>query len=90
MDLYRSHAVNFLPDMDKGTLLPPFTSVPGLGEDGGLVHHGAAPGPGSSSPSRSFPPPAPRCPRPIIEQLKAAGALDGLPDTSQITLFEMF
>jgi len=32
MDLYRSHAVNFLPDNEKGSLLPPFTSVPGLGE----------------------------------------------------------
>ena len=25
-----------------------------------------------------------------IEQLKAVGALDGMPDTSQITLFDMF
>ena len=44
MDLYRSHAVNFLPDNEKGSLLPPFTLCAWSGRDGGLVYHGAAGG----------------------------------------------
>ena len=32
IDLYRSDATKFLMDGEKGTLLPPFTAIPGLGE----------------------------------------------------------
>ena len=32
IDLYRSHATKFLMDGEKGTLLPPFSALPGLGE----------------------------------------------------------
>lgn len=32
MDIQRSHAVNFLVDEERGALIPPFTSVAGLGE----------------------------------------------------------
>ena len=32
MDISRSHAVNFLIDEEKQALIPPFTSVAGLGE----------------------------------------------------------
>ena len=32
IDLYRSDATKFLMDEEKGSLLPPFTAIPGLGE----------------------------------------------------------
>ena len=89
MDLYRSHAVNFLPDMDKGTLLPPFTSVPGLGETAAWSIMEQRQGRQFIS-IEEFSAACPKVSKTHIEQLKAAGALDGLPDTSQITLFEMF
>ena len=44
MDLYRSHAVNFLPDNEKNSLLPPFHLRARPGGDGGLVDNGAAEG----------------------------------------------
>ena len=89
MDLYRSHAVNFLPDMEKGTLLPPFTSVPGLGETAAWSIMEQRQGRQFIS-IEEFSAACPKVSKTHIEQLKAAGALDGLPDTSQITLFEMF
>ena len=89
MDLYRSHPVNFLPDMDKGTLLPPFTSVPGLGETAAWSILEQRQGKRFIS-VEEFSAACPKVSKTHIEQLKAAGALDGLPDTSQITLFDMF
>ena len=50
IDLYRSDATKFLMDGEKGTLLPPFTAIPGWA--------------GPSSPRRSCWPPAPRSPKP--------------------------
>ena len=32
MDIYRSDAVTFLVDEEKNALIPPFTSMPGVGE----------------------------------------------------------
>ena len=89
MDLYRSHPVNFLPDMEQGTLLPPFTSVPGLGETAAWSILEQRRGKRFIS-VEEFSAACPKVSKTHIEQLKAAGALDGLPDTSQITLFDMF
>ena len=86
VDLYRSHAVNFGVDKEKKSLLPPFTSIPGLGETAAW----------SIMEQRSdkqfisveeFSAACPKVSKTHIEQLKAAGAMDGLPDTSQMTLF---
>lgn len=44
MDIQRSHAVNFLVDEERGALIPPFTSVAGLGETVVLGYHGKAKG----------------------------------------------
>ena len=87
MDLYRSHAVNFLPDMEKGTLLPPFTSIPGLGETAALSIMEQRQGKRFIS-IEEFSAACPKVSKTHIEQLKAVGALDGMPDTSQITLFD--
>ncbi|WP_297240186.1 PolC-type DNA polymerase III [uncultured Flavonifractor sp.] len=89
MDLYRSHAVNFLPDMEKGTLLPPFTSIPGLGETAAWSIMEQRGGKHFIS-IEEFSAACPKVSKTHIEQLKAVGALDGMPDTSQITLFDMF
>ena len=87
MDLYRSHAVNFLPDVEKGTLLPPFTSIPGLGETAALSIMEQRKGKEFIS-IEEFSAACPKVSKTHIEQLKAVGALDGMPDTSQITLFD--
>ncbi len=86
IDLYRSEAVNFLVDEEKKTLLPPFTSVPGLGES-------AAQSIIDQRKGRSFISigelltVCPKVSKAHIEGLKAAGALAGMPETSQLTLF---
>ena len=89
MDLYRSHAVNFLPDNEKNSLLPPFTSVPGLGETAAWSIMEQRKGKQFIS-IEEFSAACPKVSKSHIEQLKAAGALDGMPDTSQITLFDGF
>ena len=89
MDLYRSHAINFLPNMEKGTLLPHFTSIPGLGETAALSIMEQRQGKQFIS-IEEFSAACPKVSKTHIEQLKAVGALDGMPDTSQITLFDGF
>ena len=86
VDLYRSHALNFLMDREKKSLLPPFTSIPGLGETAAWSIMEQREGKQFIS-IEEFSAACPKVSKTHIEQLKAAGALDGMPDTSQITLF---
>ncbi len=85
MDLYRSQAVNFLLD-GEDALIPPFTSIPGLGE-------AAAESIVEQREGRTFisieevSDACPKVSKTHIEQLKLAGAFDDMPETSQITLF---
>ena len=86
IDLYRSQSVNFVMDKEHKSLLPPFTSIPGLGESAAqsIVEQQV----GKSFISiEEFSAACPRVSKTHIEQLKAAGALDGMPETSQMTLF---
>ena len=74
MSIYRSHAVNFLPDNEKGSLLPPFTSVPGLGETAAWSIMEQREGKRFIS-IEEFSAACPKVSKTHIEQLKAAGVL---------------
>ena len=86
IDLYRSEAVKFLMDEDKDALMPPFTSVPGLGES-------AAQSIIDQRKDRQFISigellaACPKVSKAHVEGLKASGALAGMPETNQLTLF---
>ncbi|MGN8874434.1 PolC-type DNA polymerase III [Pseudoflavonifractor sp. HCP28S3_F10] len=89
VDLYRSHATLFRIDKEKNTLIPPFTSIPGLGETAAWSILEQREGKHFIS-VEEFSAACPKVSKTHIEQLKAAGAMDGMPDTSQITLFDGF
>lgn len=84
IDLYKSDATRFT--VTENGLLPPFTSIPGLGES-------AARSIAEQREGRTFisveelSAACPKVSKTHIEQLRSMGALAGLPDTSQITLF---
>ncbi len=85
VDIYRSDSTHFIMDGDNA-LIPPFTSIPGLGESAAqsIVEQRV----GKEFVSiEEFSDACPKVSKSHIEQLKAAGAFDDLPDTSQITLF---
>ena len=85
VDLYRSQSVRFVLDGDNA-LIPPFTSIPGLGETAAqsIVEQRV----GKEFVSiEEFSEACPKVSKTHIEQLKAAGAFDDMPETSQITLF---
>lgn len=86
IDLYRSEAVKFLMDEEKGTLLPPFTSVPGLGESAAQSIIDQRSGREFISIGELLTV-CPKVSKAHVEGLKAAGALAGMPETSQLTLF---
>ncbi|MCL2562634.1 MAG: PolC-type DNA polymerase III [Oscillospiraceae bacterium] len=84
IDLYKSDALKF--QIEGDTLAPPFTAVAGLGDTAAvdIVTYR------EDGPFLSVEDLLARCPKVSvahIEQLKLLGVLDGLPDTSQVTLF---
>ena len=85
LDIYRSHATHFLLDGEKA-LIPPFTAIPGLGETAAQSIVEQRVGKDFVS-IEEFSDACPKVSKTHIEQLKAAGAFDDLPETSQITLF---
>ena len=86
LDLYRSDAVQFKMDQEHNALIPPFVSIPGLGETAAVSIVEQREGNTFIS-VEEFSAACPKVSKTHIDQLKAAGALDGMPDTSQITLF---
>lgn len=86
IDLYRSHATLFQVDNEKKSLLPPFVSVPGLGETAAcsIVENR------KNRPFLSIEELLDHCPKVTknhVEQLRLSGALRDLPESSQICLF---
>jgi DNA polymerase-3 subunit alpha (Gram-positive type) len=84
MDIYKSDPVKFV--IDGNRLIPPFVAVSGLGET-------AAYDLAEKRVGRQFvsveevTAACSKLSKTHVEQLKAAGALNGLPDTSQMSLF---
>ena len=86
MDILRSHATNFLVDEEKGALIPPFTSVAGLGETVGLDIVDKRRGRDFLS-IEEFSLTCTKVSSTHLSQLKEAGAFGDLPDSSQFSLF---
>ena len=86
IDLYRSHATLFQMDRDKGNLLPPFTSIPGLGETAAWSIAENREGRVFIS-VEEFLAACPKVSKTHVEQLRQSGALGDLPETSQMSLF---
>ena len=86
MDIFRSEAINFVPDMERGTLLPPFVAMPGLGESA-AIDLAKAKTLGDFISVEEIAMACPKASKTHIEQLKQMGAFGTLPDTSQISLF---
>ncbi len=86
MDVSRSHAVNFLIDEEQNALIPPFTSVAGLGETVGWDIMEKRQGREFLS-IEEFSLICTKASATHIEQLKEAGAFGDLPDSSQFSLF---
>ncbi len=86
MDISRSHAVNFLIDEEQNALIPPFTSVAGLGETVGWDIMEKRQGRDFLS-IEEFSLTCTKASATHIEQLKEAGAFGDLPDSSQFSLF---
>ena len=86
MDICRSHAVNFLVDEEKGALIPPFTSVAGLGETVGWDIMDKRQGKDFLS-IEEFSLACTKVSTTHLAQLKDAGAFGDLPDSSQFCLF---
>ncbi|MDF2838523.1 MAG: PolC-type polymerase [Evtepia sp.] len=86
IDLYSSHATLFRVDQEKESLLPPFVSVPGLGETAAVSIVENRKGRPFIS-IEEFLDACPKVSKNHVEQLRLSGALEDLPETSQLCLF---
>ena len=89
MDLYKSEAVRFTVDEERGALRPPFVSVAGLGETAAISLAEQREGKRFIS-IEEVSAACPKVSKTHIQLLKEAGAFGGLPETSQMDLFSMF
>ncbi len=89
MDIYRSQAIHFTVDEEKGTLRPPFVSVAGLGETAAISLAEQREGKQFIS-IEEVSAACPKVSKTHIQLLKEAGAFGDLPETSQMDLFSMF
>ncbi len=88
IDLYRSDATRFLITED-GFLRPPFVAISGLGETAALdLMHAAESGRKFIS-SQELSAACPKVSQAHLDQLKSLGALGDMPDTNQISLFDL-
>jgi DNA polymerase-3 subunit alpha (Gram-positive type) len=86
MDLYQSDATRFTVDRETNSLRPPFTACPGLGESAALSIVEARKGREFIS-VEELNASCPKLSKAHIDLLRFMGALDHMPDTSQITFF---
>lgn len=83
IDIYRSDASRFL--LDDGDILPPINSLPGIGlaaAEGFVEARKAGPFISQDDMVRR------KVSKSMVEQLRLAGCLNDIPETSQVTLFE--
>ena len=88
MDILKSHAINFLPDEERKALIPPFTSIAGLGETVGWDIMEKREGKEFLS-IEEFSLACTKVSGTHLTQLKEAGAFGDLPDSSQYSLFDL-
>ncbi len=86
MDISRSHAINFLVDEERNALIPPFTSVAGLGETVGWDIMEKRKGKTFIS-IEEFSLACTKVSNTHLQQRKEAGAFGDLPDSSQFSFF---
>ena len=89
MDIFKSHAINFLPDNEQNALIPPFTSIAGLGETVGWDIMEKREGKSFLS-IEEFSLACTKVSATHLQQMKEAGAFGDLPDSSQYSLFDNF
>ncbi|MDD6159754.1 MAG: PolC-type DNA polymerase III, partial [Oscillospiraceae bacterium] len=88
MDIFKSHAVNFLPDEEHNALIPPFTSIAGLGETVGWDIMEKRKGKQFMS-IEEFSMACSKVSNAHLAQMKNAGAFGDMPDSSQCSLFDL-
>ena len=84
IDIYRSQATDFIIDED-GEILPPINSMPGIGASAAEAFVEARKGGPFISQDDMV---RRKVSKSMAEQLKLAGCLNDIPETSQVTLFE--
>ena len=85
IDIYRSKATEFTIDEEDGEIIPPINSMPGIGASAAeafVEARKAGPFISQDDMVRR------KVAKSMVEQLKLAGCLNGIPETSQVTLFE--
>lgn len=87
MDAFKSHAVNFLVDEERNALIPPFTSIAGLGETVGWDIMEKRKGKSFIS-IEEFASACTKVSSNHLAQMKDAGAFGDMPDSSQYSLFD--
>ena len=88
IDLYESDATKFLP-VGEDQLRPPFVSISGLGEAAALDLARCREGGREFISMEDLSAACPKVSQSHLDTLKRLGALGDLPESSQITLFEM-
>ena len=86
MDIHKSHATRFLIDRETKSLIPPFTSIAGLGETVGLDIMANREGKEFIS-IEEFSMVCRKASSTHLAQMKEAGAFGNMPDSSQVSLF---
>ena len=84
IDIYKSRAAEFVID-EEGEILPPINSLPGIGASAASAFVEARQaGPFISQDDMV----RRKVSQSMVDQLRLAGCLNGIPETSQVTLFE--
>ncbi len=87
IDINRSDATRFIPNKEKGTLLPPFVAISGLGESAAQDLKRCREGGREFVSEEEIAIACPKVSQTHMKQLRDLGAFGSLPETSQMSLF---